>query len=228
MRVSRVAIALGGVWLLMWLALWSAYSWEPLRSFISVENISEVSRPFARHPIAPVIIAGAYLCSVFVVFPRAILTIPAVIVFGPWLTFFGGMLGLIVGALCGFWIGRKLTGPKVQNLTTTPILCRLEEKLRGGGVGGVLLARLVPVAPFTVVNMFFGMLRIATGHFVVGTFLGLLPGFSFSIFIGDRLRDMLHQGPGNLFLLALQLIGAGLVLFLLWRMASAKLKEQER
>jgi phospholipase D1/2 len=208
--------------------MWAAYHWDPLRSLISVENITELSRPFARHPVAPAIIAAAYLCSVFVVFPRAILTLPAVIVFGPWLTFFGGMSGLIVGALCGFWIGRKLTGARVENFTTSPVLGRLEEKLRYGGVGGVVVVRLVPVAPFTVVNMFLGVLQIRTGDFVLGTFLGLLPGFSFSIFIGDRLRDLLHQGAGNLFFLAIQVIGAGVVLVILWRLASAKLKEKER
>jgi phospholipase D1/2 len=228
MRASRLFIALAAVWLLAWLAMWAAYHWDPLRSYISVESITELSRPFARHPVAPAMIAAAYLCSVFVVFPRAILTLPAVIVFGPWLTFFGGMSGLIVGALCGFWIGRKLTGAKVENLTTAPVLGRLEEKLRHGGVGGVVVVRLVPVAPFTVVNMFLGVLRIRTGDFVLGTFLGLLPGFLFSIFIGDRLRDLLHQGAGNLFFLAIQVIGAGVVLLILWRMASAKLKEKER
>lgn len=226
MRASRVFIALAAVWLLAWLALWAAYRWDPFRSFIAVANIAELSRPFARHPVAPLIIAAAYMCSVFVVFPRAILTLPAVIVFGPWLTFFGGMSGLILGALCGFWIGRKLTGPKVRNLTTRPVLCRLEEKLRHGGVSAVLVVRLVPVAPFTVVNLFLGVLRIRTGDFVLGTFLGLLPGFLFSIFIGDRLRDMLQQGAGNLAFLAIQVIGAAVVLFLLWRMAVAKLNEK--
>jgi len=227
MRAPRIFIVLAAFWLFAWLGMWAAYHWEPLRSVVSVENIAEFSRPLARHPIAPVIIAAAYLCSVFVVFPRAVLTLPAVIVFGPWLTFFGGMSGLIVGGLCGFWIGRKLTGAKVENLTTSPVLGRLEAKLRRGGVGGVVVVRLVPVAPFTVVNMFLGVLRIRTGDFVLGTFLGLLPGFSFSIFIGDRLRDMLHQGVGNPLLLAMQVIVAGLILFILWRMASAKLKEKK-
>jgi uncharacterized membrane protein YdjX (TVP38/TMEM64 family) len=75
--------------------------------------------------------------------------------------------------------------------------------------------------------MFLGVLRVRTGDFVLGTFLGLLPGFLFTIFIGDRLRDILHQGAGNLFLLALQVIGAGVVVLILWRMALAKFKEKK-
>jgi phospholipase D1/2 len=228
MRASRIFIALAAVWLLAWLGMWGAYNSEFFGASISVENIIELSRPLARHPVAPLIIAGAYLCSVLVVFPRALLTVPAVIVFGPWLTFFSGMSGLIVGAWCGFWVGRNLPGAKLRSVSRSPRLARLEEKLRCGGVGAVVLVRLVPVAPFTVINMFLGVLRLRTGDFVLGTFLGLLPGFSFSIFIGDRLRTIIHnQGAGNLFLLGLQLIGAGIVLFLLWRMATAKLKESD-
>jgi phospholipase D1/2 len=212
----------------MCLAMWGAYRSDALRSFVSVENFIELSRPLAQHPVAPVVIAAAYVCSVLLVFPRAVLTVPAVVVFGPWLTFFSGMSGLILGALCGFWLGRKVTGAKLQTITCSPLLGRLEEKLRCGGTGAVVILRLVPVAPFTVVNMFLGVLRVRTGDFVLGTFLGLLPGFLLSIFIGDRVRTMLHdQGTASLGVLALQVIGAAIVVFLFWRMASAKFKEKE-
>lgn len=229
MRAPRIFIALGIFWLLAWLAMWGAYSWDPLQPYLSVETFTELSRPLARHPIAPIIIAAAYLCSVLVVLPRAILTVAAVLVFGPWLTFFSGMSGLLLGASCGFWVGRKVTGERLQTLTRSPLLSRLEEKLRCGGVGAVVVVRLVPVAPFTVVNMILGVLRVRTGDFVLGTFLGLLPGFLFSIFVGDRLRMMLYNhGTGNLFVFAMQVIGAGAVLFLFWRMASAKFKEKQK
>jgi phospholipase D1/2 len=226
-RAARIFIALAIVWLGACLAMWGAYHWEPLRDFLSVRALTELSQPLARHPAAPLIIAAAYFGSVFIVLPRPVLTLPAVIVLGPWLTFFSGMTGLLLGAVCGFWIGGKLTGEKLASFTRAPLLRRLEEKLRHGGVGAVVVVRLVPVAPFMVVNMAFGILRIRIGDFVMGTFLGLLPGFLFSIFIGDRVRLMLHDhGAANLFVLAVQIIGAGVVLFLLWRMASAKYKEK--
>jgi uncharacterized membrane protein YdjX (TVP38/TMEM64 family) len=226
-RAARIFIALALVWLGAWLAMWGAYHWEPLRSLVSVEALTHLSQPLARHPAAPLIIAAAYFCSVFVVLPRAVLTLPAVVVLGPWLTFFSGMSGLLLAGVCGFWLGKKLTGEKLENLTRSPLLRRLEEKVRHGGVGAVVVVRLVPVAPFTVVNMAFGILRVRIGDFVAGTFLGLLPGFLFSIFIGDRVRLMLHDQTGaNLSVLAVQIIGAGAVLFLLWRMASAKFKEK--
>jgi uncharacterized membrane protein YdjX (TVP38/TMEM64 family) len=189
----------------------------------------ELSRPLARHPMAPVIVAAAYLCSVLVVLPRPVLTVPAVLVFGPWLTFFSGMSGLILGALCGFGLGRELTGEKLENISRSPLFGRVKAKIRGGGVGTVVVVRLVPIAPFTVMNMLLGVLRVRTGDFVLGTFLGLLPGFLLSIFIGDRLRRLLYyHGTANWTLIGVQVLGAAIVLFLLWRMASAKFQEPSR
>jgi uncharacterized membrane protein YdjX (TVP38/TMEM64 family) len=226
--MRRIFFALAAVWLLAALAMWGAYHWGPFRALFSVENITALSRPLARHPIAPLLIVTAYVCSVIIGFPRALLTIPSVIVFGPWLTFFSGMGGLLIGALCGFWFGRRVTGEKLAGLARAPLLQRLEKQLRCGGLATVLVVRLVPVAPFTVVNIFLGALRVRTGDFVLGTFLGLLPGFLLSIFIGDRLRLILQDhGAGSVLLVGLQVIGAGIVLFLLWRMAAAKFKERE-
>jgi uncharacterized membrane protein YdjX (TVP38/TMEM64 family) len=226
-RAAQILIALVTVGICLWLAMWSARNWDPLRSLVSVEGLTNLSRPLAQHPVAPLIVAAAYFCSVWVVFPRAVLTVSAVLVFGPWFTFLSGMTGLLLGGACGFWLGQKLTGERLGNLTRSPLLQQLEEKLHRGGAGAVLIVRLVPVAPFTVVNMIFGVLRVRTGDFLVGTFLGLLPGLLFTIFIGDRVRTILHDpDSGNLLVLATQMIGAGVILFLLWRVAAAKYKKR--
>jgi uncharacterized membrane protein YdjX (TVP38/TMEM64 family) len=137
-----------------------------------------------------------------------------------------GMTGLLLGAACGFWLGRKLTGERLTDLTRSPLLCRLEEKLHQGGAAAVALVRLVPVAPFTIVNMIFGVLQVRTRDFLLGTFLGLLPGLVFSIFIADGFRAMLYDPDGgSILLLAGQLIGAGAALFMLVRLATAKFKK---
>ena len=40
----------------------------------------------------------------------------------------------------------------------------------------VTMVRLVPIAPYLVVNIVMGAMRIRLRHFVGGTFLGMLPG----------------------------------------------------
>jgi uncharacterized membrane protein YdjX (TVP38/TMEM64 family) len=225
-RAIKLVIALVLVWLCAWLVIWGAHDWDPLRSLVSVQGLTELSRPLAQHPVAPFIVAAAYFCSVWIVFPRALITMAAVLVFGPWFTFISGMTGLLLGAACGFWLGRKLTGERLTDLTRSPLLCRLEEKLHQGGALPVALVRLVPVAPFTIVNMILGVLQVRARDFLLGTVLGLLPGLVFSIFVAHGFRTMLHDPDrGSLLLLAAQLTGAAAALFILWRLARAKFKK---
>jgi phospholipase D1/2 len=220
--------ALLAIWLLGGLTVLALYQWTPLRSLVSASTLTDFARPLAQHPAAPILIAATYFCSVFVAFPRAALTVPAVVVFGPWVTFFGGMAGLLLGAVCGFSIGHKLTGEKLRSLAVSPLLRRVEEKLRFGGIAAVVVVRLVPLAPFTVVNMIFGVLRVRMGDFVSGTFLGLLPGFLLSVFMGDRMRIILsEQHASDLLVLGLQMAAAGFLLYCLWRIAAATFRGEE-
>jgi uncharacterized membrane protein YdjX (TVP38/TMEM64 family) len=47
--------------------------------------------------------------------------------------------------------------------------------------------RLVPVAPYAVVNVVAGAIRIQPLHFVIGTAIGILPGTLFATVFGDQL-----------------------------------------
>ncbi len=46
---------------------------------------------------------------------------------------------------------------------------------------------MLPVAPFTVVNIFVGALGIRYSSFIIGTFIGLLPGTLTTVVVGDRI-----------------------------------------
>jgi phospholipase D1/2 len=47
--------------------------------------------------------------------------------------------------------------------------------------------RLVPLAPFAVVNMTAGAIRIRALHFIVGSAIGILPGTLIATVFGDQL-----------------------------------------
>jgi uncharacterized membrane protein YdjX (TVP38/TMEM64 family) len=48
--------------------------------------------------------------------------------------------------------------------------------------------RMVPIAPYTVVNVAMGAAGLQTGAFLAGTLIGLLPGIFILTMLGDRLR----------------------------------------
>jgi len=81
------------------------------------------------------------------------------------------MLSAVVGFAIARWLGRdavaELTGPR---------LTRVEDVLRRQGVVAVIVARLTPVLPFTIVNYGAGVSAVSRRDFLVGTAVGILPG----------------------------------------------------
>jgi uncharacterized membrane protein YdjX (TVP38/TMEM64 family) len=201
----------------------AAWHWTPLRYFIEVDRVTEWSRPFGSHPAAPVIVTAAYTLGTLVMFPRPILTVASVLVFGPFVTFLCALSGLLFAALLSFWAGRRLGSARLRHFAGA-YLNQLGRQLRRKGFWAVIFMRLVPVAPFTVVNIIAGAVRIRAAHFFFGTLLGLLPGILTTIALGDRLLAAWRRpSPENILLLLLVSIIAAVAIAFLWRKTPEKL-----
>jgi uncharacterized membrane protein YdjX (TVP38/TMEM64 family) len=72
-------------------------------------------------------------------------------------------------------------------------ITRLSEVLRQNGLLAVTALRLVPLAPFFVEGLVAGAIRIKLWHFMVGTFIGMLPGALAATIFGDQLEAALHD-----------------------------------
>ena len=81
----------------------------------------------------------------------------------------------MLSALVGFAIARRLGREAVAEMTG-PRLDRVEDVLRNSGVAAVVVARLTPVLPFTIVNYGAGVSALSWRDFVVGTAVGIVPG----------------------------------------------------
>jgi phospholipase D1/2 len=125
------------------------------------------------------------------------------VVFGPWLGFFGGLCGALLSAALTFWIGRRARRGRIRQLVG-PRLNRISRSLTRSGVRGVIAVRLLPVASFTAVNLVAGASRLRPWEFLVGTFIGLLPGFIALSILGNRIEVALRSpSVGNVILLVL-------------------------
>jgi uncharacterized membrane protein YdjX (TVP38/TMEM64 family) len=64
------------------------------------------------------------------------------------------------------------------------------------GIAAIALVRFVPVAPYLVVNVVMGAMRVKFSHYIIGTFLGMLPGGLAATVLSDQvataLRDPAH------------------------------------
>lgn len=84
--------------------------------------------------------------------PLTVAVVTTAAVFGPWLGLAYALIGAEVAAAVGFLLGRRLGHERLTRLAG-PRLRALLRRLRRNGLLGTVLARIVPSAPFGLVNM---------------------------------------------------------------------------
>jgi uncharacterized membrane protein YdjX (TVP38/TMEM64 family) len=142
---------------------------------------------------APVAIVLAHLAASIVMFPRPLLTIAAVVAFGPYWGFAYSLLGVLVSAAAGWYAGLLFDEQRIKRMAG-PRLAPIRRMLKKEGLVAVTLVRLLPVAPFTVESVVAGAIRVKLWHLLAGTALGMLPGMLGTTLLGDQLAAAFTQG----------------------------------
>lgn len=139
---------------------------------------------------APVIVVAAFLAGSFVLFPVTVLIGATAAVFGPFLGFAYAVLGALTSALATYAIGAAVGKRTLRDLLG-PRLNRLRQRVARRGVIAVAAVRLVPIAPFIVVNLVAGASGIPVFSYVAGTLLGMLPGLIMISAVGHQIARIL-------------------------------------
>ena len=184
-------------------------------------------------PWGPVIFVVAYVAATIVLIPSTALTLAAGYLYGPkYGTALVSLAGTI-GASLAFLISRYLAQPYAKaKLQQYPKLESIEKQVSAEGVKLVLLLRLAPLVPFTVLNYALGVTDIAFLPYISATWIGKLPGVVASVYVGSTGRsvDAATSGGGidkvSFALNAVGVIASVLVTKLLADKASAVLNQQ--
>lgn len=114
------------------------------------------------------------IASVFAI-PLGLIIVSGSVIFGPWLGGIYVVSGTLTGAIVSFLIGAALGRQVIEELCGLR-LKRVSEMLGQRGLLSVIIIRLLPIAPFAIVNMIAGATHLRLRDFVLGSLLGMLPG----------------------------------------------------
>lgn len=129
----------------------------------------------------------AYLPAALLGFPVAPLTLAAGISYGPWAGTLLAVPATAFSASLAFLAGRALAKDPAQMAAGSGRIARLARAIGRGGFRLVFGLRLVPLAPWGVLNFAFGASPCRYTDFLIGTLLGSLPtAFAFA-FAGSML-----------------------------------------
>jgi phosphatidylserine/phosphatidylglycerophosphate/cardiolipin synthase-like enzyme/uncharacterized membrane protein YdjX (TVP38/TMEM64 family) len=170
-------------------ALWQ---FTPLAHYLDGNRITGWARQAGQLWWVPVLTMLAYTPASYVMFPRPLITLFAVIAYGPVWGFVVAMLGIQVAAWSSYVAGRRLDAGTIRRLAGGK-LDRILQVLRRRGLVAMTALRLVPLAPFAVEGFVAGAIRMRLWEFLLGTALGILPGTLTSTIFGDQLQAWLDN-----------------------------------
>ena len=202
-------------WLLVVLAalvaLAMAWAWTPMRQWLDVDLVVGALRRFGQ-AFGPVAAVAGFALAAALAVPLVFLTLVALAAYGPWAGLGCALAGALLGASASYGLGAVLGREVVRRLAGARINA-LSERLAENGLLAVIALRLVPVAPFAVVNMVAGASHIRLLHLLLGTAIGMMPSTLAMMFFVEQITEALRRPTPLTFALlaltALLLIGGG-------------------
>nr|WP_136252788.1 VTT domain-containing protein [Ningiella ruwaisensis] len=189
---SKRTLILSAAFFIVALLVGGGYLLSQNVDFMNREYLTDVLESFRNSPWALFIVCGIYVVAGLLFFPVTVLSLAVAMVFGAlWGTIYG-MAGVMASTAVLFLIGqimgdkglRKLAGPKVS---------RIDRKFAENGIFGVAVLRMIPVAPFSLVNLVAGISSIRISYFLAGTFMGMLPPMIVKALVGGSIADIFRN-----------------------------------
>jgi uncharacterized membrane protein YdjX (TVP38/TMEM64 family) len=148
-------------------------------------------------------------------FPVMLLIVLTASIFEPVPAFMISLAGSLASALLVYVVGSALGRESVRKVAGSRIHS-ISRQLGRHGLPSILVVRVLPVAPYSVVNLIAGASHIKMGIFLLGTVLGMAPGIvGMTLFGGQLMNALRSPGPVTLailVLIVLLVVGLGALL----------------
>jgi uncharacterized membrane protein YdjX (TVP38/TMEM64 family) len=180
---------------------------------LSVEGIERIVEAWGAW--APAASIALMILHSFVPFPAELIAIANGMLFGPVWGTIVTWIGAMLGAALAFGLARRYGRPLVDRLVARKAWVGTETWRSCCDAPTLLLARLVPVISFNLINYAAGVVGVSWWRFLWTTGLGILPITVASVVLGDQLTSPMWD---------VWLAGSGLLLalYLGWRWYGAR------
>lgn len=189
-RVLPVAVLVAGF------VAFFAFDLDRFVSLDALKENRETLRMLVSENGVVAILAFAAIYALVIAFSLpggAIMTITGGFLFGA----IGGGLVVVVGATIGatalFLAARTALGD-VLRARAGPFMSKMEDGFRNNALSYLLVLRLIPLFPFWLVNLVPAFLGVSTATYVIGTFVGIIPGTFVYASVGNGLGALIDAG----------------------------------
>lgn len=174
------------------------------------EDALAFGRSIAESPWSPLIAFAIFSIGGSIGIPLNFMLITTAIVMGSRFAITYGVTGALLSSVIGFYLGELLGKPLIRKFGSKPVDA-VSRKLGERSFRSVAFIRLIPVAPFFIVNMVAGASQLKFKEYAIGTVLGMTPGMCAVVLLANRVEAAARQ-PGWLTFASLAVVVGLLVL----------------
>jgi len=195
-------VLMGVLTLVTLLGMAAAWRWTALGDGLNINTLTRQAEMLDAHPATPLLVILGIALAGSLAVPLTLLVVVAVLAFGSLAGFFYSLAGAELSALLLYTVGQGMGRDLVRRYAGKR-LNSVSKQLSRRGVLTIVTLRIVPVAPFVVINLVAGASHISFRDFALGTLVGLLPGLVAIAFFADGLvRSIRDPDIGSLAWLA--------------------------
>jgi uncharacterized membrane protein YdjX (TVP38/TMEM64 family) len=208
---------------------------SPAEAFSLADGVASLEGAIAAAgPWGPALFILAYVAAAVLFVPGSLLTVAAGFLFGPLLGSAVVSIAATAGAAAAFLVGRYLARPAVEaRVAAVPKFAAVDAAIGAQGAWIILLLRLSPLFPYTLLNYALSLTAIEFWPYVGASWAGMLPGTVAYVALGGAGKAAAESaagGGGGAAQVALAAVGAAATLgatVLVSRAAGRALAEAE-
>ncbi len=204
---AALGIRLGGIALALGIIA-AVFHWTELGAWLGLGDATSAPRQLVADTTELILVPLAFVGSGLLMLPLGPLIALAGYIYGWSSGAVLGIAGAAANALVLYAAGRRVKS-RILRRVLSARMHRIMKRTARRGFMGVAAIRVLPVAPYSAVNIAAGAAGVPLPQFLLGTLLAMAPGAACLALIGDRLHA-LWASPG--WETALGLAGAGVLL----------------
>jgi len=202
----RRRLWIGGGIIVLFLALAAAWRWTPLGAWLDPSTMAVAVQGLNEAPWGPPVALIGFVLASLVAVPVTLLILVTALVFDPLTGSLVALIGSTLSAVAGYGIGRA-TGRRAVESLAGGSLERVSRRLASRGILTVITVRIVPVAPFAVINLIAGASHVRLRDLIIGTILGMSPAVIAMAVFAEGLLSLISRADFR----AVALVVVGLV-----------------
>ena len=170
-----------------------------------------------------------YIISVLLILPASWLSLLAGFLYGPYFGSIIVFLSAFIGASISFFLAKEYFVKKIETIISRfPKTKLLEKIINKGGLKLIILTRLSPLFPFSILNYFYGLNKVSYKDFSIGL-LFIIPGTYLYCALGslsnnlDEIKNL--KLNGNTTTTIISIISTFLIVYFLTKYSNEVIKE---